>query len=141
MEKKTLLTLAALLAFSSLVFSDTIYLKDGGEVRGKITDEDENEVIIKTSIATFTIERNSIEKIVLEQLDDNTGEIQDESLLRDAEKIASLQKDVIDVEINPMIELDFKSKEEVFDIRKNLSGNIPSYLTETTSLAKRYSAR
>jgi len=65
---KNLISVLLLVTFlSTLLFSDTIYLKNGKILKGKITEADTETVTIETETEWFKIHREDIEKIKLDK--------------------------------------------------------------------------
>lgn len=64
---KKLISLLVFTAFlSASLFSDTIYLKNGDILRGKIIDADTKTITIETETKWFKIDRKDIEKIAID---------------------------------------------------------------------------
>ncbi|MDD5681220.1 MAG: hypothetical protein PHI59_08295 [Candidatus Omnitrophica bacterium] len=73
-EKIVVISVILTMGFCSISFADTIYLKNGGRVEGKITSESGDKVVIKTEISTMSINRDRIDKI-----ESDTGKIEDQN--------------------------------------------------------------
>jgi len=67
MRLYTCLIFLFLMGTALFCFSDTIYLKDGSIIKGKISSQDENIVIIETSLGAFKIDKKNILKIEFDQ--------------------------------------------------------------------------
>lgn len=65
--KSTALFLLIFAFFTSSVFADVIYLKNGKIIRGKITEETKETITVETEDMWYRIKRNDIEKIVKEK--------------------------------------------------------------------------
>ncbi|MDD5681418.1 MAG: hypothetical protein PHI59_09295 [Candidatus Omnitrophica bacterium] len=61
--KIPLILITLFFAFNAAAFADTIYLNDGAIYTGEIINIDDNEVTIRTTESTFTINKYKIKKV------------------------------------------------------------------------------
>jgi len=136
MIRRPLIFIALLLLFPALAFSETVYLKGGGKARGKIIEKNDNYIKIETAIGVITVERSTIEKIGAEEAADDIEKIQREIMAEHLRQYEPVEKNTtrkhkpahtktIRVKINPMIELDFKTRAEIYGIRKKYVSKHP----------------
>lgn len=77
MNVKRICVMAILIFVSGVVFSETVYLKDGSKVVGTIIQSDENSVKIKTDLGELIIPKDKIKRISYteEKEDEGRGNI------------------------------------------------------------------
>jgi len=68
MKKIHLILATVLFGCCTMAFSDTVYLKSGGRVSGKVTSQDADKVKVETSIGVMTVERKNIDKIDIDEV-------------------------------------------------------------------------
>ena len=118
-KKMTVVLLLMLLSISSSLFAETIVLKSGKTVEGRIIEKTKDHIKIDVSGIPITYYSDEIVNI------DNTPS--SNSLPSNGQAVETSQSDsqkqktdntALKITINPMVELDFKSKDEIYAIRK-----------------------
>jgi len=78
MRRALVILVVALFGFCAVAFSDTVYLKSGGKVTGKITEQNDDKVKVETSISVMTVERKNIDRIEIDKVEEKAEEVKPE---------------------------------------------------------------
>ena len=105
--------------------ADTVYLKNGRSMKGIINKETERGIELDLGVGTVKFNWDAIEKFERSSDNESSAILQEQesekkkalNIKRDFEK-REKDKQLVDIAINPMVELDFKTKSEIYDIRR-----------------------
>ncbi len=124
MTKKFIPIFALLtLLFSSTLFSETIVLKNGKTIEGKILEKTDKYIKVDTERIPVTYYLDEITSIN----ESSSGSLPSESRITAISQISSQKPDsqVFIIPINPLAQFNFKSKADIYAIRKQAVSQLP----------------
>ncbi|MBU1863655.1 MAG: hypothetical protein KKH94_08345 [Candidatus Omnitrophica bacterium] len=126
----------------STAFADILYFKDKEVLENVVVKRETTDtIVVNIGVGSFTFSKNEIEKIERTTTEENEKILQarsaksdntpEEVLESSGESESTTNESTLYLRINPMIELDFKSKEEIYELRRQYVAQYPGLVVDT----------